>query len=297
MSSARCCCVLDEACTSPNPLCPGQRLLATDGGLGDDDPFQEVPGQTLQHLSGRVHPYEEWVERCSAGISLLLEQSEHAGPCGDFDGVSIVSYKPAGQASRVVELVQWLHSQEGIKGRVANLDEEKRVKAIVPVGSRRVPIDFSELTLASNIIYRDTGARSVKAKWKVNQAQSQMPDRLLSLLDMFRLAEGAMSSETAVDGGPLHCFICNSVQPRQLPLEPALRCSLCLLPSHRQCVPEILQGLEGAKQRRQARLMQSSLPTPESDTESQCFQVPLSAPSDFAWPAAFRAPGRRAIVE
>ena len=245
-----------------------------------------------------MHPYEEWVEQCSAGISILLEQREHAGPNGNFDGVSIVSFKPANQASRVVELVQW--SQEGVKGRVTTLDEEKRVKAIVPVGHRRLPIDFSDMTVASNIIYRDTGARSVKAKWKVNQAQSLMPDRLLSLLDMFRLAEGSVSSETAADGGSLRCFICNSAQPRQLPLEPALRCSLCLLSSHKQCAPEIVQVLERAKQRRQGYVMQSASPTLASDMGSQSLQslqLPLCAPADFIWPDAFRTTERRAVEQ
>ena len=132
-----------------------------------------------------MRPYEEWIQRCSEGLDILTDQREHAGPDGDFDGVSIVSYRPEGSSARNVEFMQWI--APGVSGRVATLDEQRHVKAIVPVGPRRLPIPFAELD--GTIICRDKKARHVKAQWKKNQDQSKMPDQLLRLLDMFRLAE------------------------------------------------------------------------------------------------------------
>ena len=253
----------------------------------DEEAASESVGTGPAGLAGpmqRVHPYEDWLEGFSAGLALLLEQRDHAGPNGDFDGVSIISYKPERCDSRAVALVQW--TEEGVQGRIASVDDERRVKAIVPVGTRRVPLDFASMDLS--IIYGDTGARHVKAKWKHHQAQSQLSEHLRRLFRMFSLAEGASDNELSECGNPLQCFICNSVQAKQLPLEPARCCPLCLLCSHDRCTSDVVEVLQ-----HQGRSSVQGSDQAGQRCQPQLFGLPLCPPVAFSWPSAFQTTPRR----
>lgn len=153
-----------------------------------DDDFVFDLGHQLDE---RTDPYERWVQHCSQGLHTLISQREHSGPNGDFNGVSILSYQDCQNPNkRRVEIIQWADKELslGTKGRVASLDSDNKVKAIVAVGAKRYPIDFQKLN--PMIIWRDTGVRAVRAQWKKDQQQSTMKPHLLRVLDMFREAEG-----------------------------------------------------------------------------------------------------------
>eukprot|EP00435_Cladocopium_sp_Y103_P059764 s125_g21.t1 len=147
-----------------------------------------------ENVDLRAQTFEEWVSQCSEGFRLLMLQKDHSGFDGEFNGVSIASFQPPDPPNegrlRRVEIVQWQWSGHSVttRGRVASVDKENRLKSIMAVGANKDPIDFSLRDL--EIIWRDTGVKIVKAKWKVNQNQNVMPDHLMRVLAMFREAEG-----------------------------------------------------------------------------------------------------------
>ena len=164
---------------------------------------------------------------------------EHEGPDGDFSGVSLVELGFPGEDVRRVEFFQWTEPPSA--GRIATLDQANRIKAIVPVGSRRLPLQLNDLS--AFIIWRDTGVKHVKAQWKKDQQQSQMPQYLLRLKDMWTTAnDPSFNSLAFADHHPV-CFLCGLENTNQFPVQPAKPCCLCLMASHVACVREILPSL------------------------------------------------------
>ena len=250
----------------------------------------------------RTSPYEIWVGRWSEALRLLLLQRDHCGPDGDFNGVSLVSYQQNPSAGspcqRRVEIINWQNKSKSVQpscetGRVISMDADNRLKVPVNVGAFKDPIDFR--SRHPNIIWRDTGVKVVKAQWKRDQQQSTMPKHMLTVLDMFREAEGDSRQPT---NDP--CIVCNEVDSKQLPIRKAVRCCLCMLSSHQHCVAS-LQGmlkeaLKSAVQvkARPAGADNQSLSSSSSSFGPQPSLLPLKLPESFRLPDCF-APTRRDV--
>ena len=142
---------------------------------------------------------------------------------------------------------------------------KNRLKSIVHVGGARTPIDFT--SNQSQIIWRDTGAKIVKAQWKRDQHQSTVPLHILKVLDLYREAEG----DSRQSQSP--CFVCSRVETRQAPIRKAVRCALCLLSSHSSCLEE------------QMRLLKESHGS--SQKREQHHILPLKPPTNFVIPRCF----------
>ena len=203
-----------------------------------------VPDIGLPHNANvKIHPGEEWACAHEKGVQLLLSQTEHTGTheSGFSSSVSLVSFKDVGDSSRRnVAWVQW--TAPGVTGRVAELDSSNCLKAIVPVRENRKPIDFRCLDMT--ILWQDTGVRNVKAQWKRNQEQNRMPEHLIRLKDMWSLAEDSNKRLYDAEGGHWGCFICTAIASPQLPEQQAMRCSLCLLPSHKCCMHSLMLSID-----------------------------------------------------
>ena len=227
--------------------------------------------------------YELWAQHCSEGIQLLESQANHEGPDphGDYRGVSIVSFQDprlggSASAHRYVELFQW--TGKGLQGRVSKMDENNRLKIIVAVGAQKVPIDLA--STEHRILWRDTGVRAVRAKWKRDQQQNLVPDYLIRLMRMFRLAE---ASEDASENESVskRCFICQEVQSNQLPIRNAVCCPLCLLFYHEPCAKQIQTLWSGG-------IGPDACATSTSPAGSQRTSLrPVSLPEGLCLPASF----------
>lgn len=146
--------------------------------------------------------------------------------------MSLVSFQRDDHQFRSVEYLQW--AVEGESGRVAELDDIDRIKPIVCVGSKRVPLKLTEMDV--RILWRDTGAKHIKANWKKNQQQSQMPGHLVRLRQMWRLVEQSnLNNHHQDNDGDEPCFICNATHTNHFPVETAKQCCLCLLSTHVAC--------------------------------------------------------------
>lgn len=189
-----------------------------------------------------VHPGEDWATACEAGLQLLLEQRAHEGNQNFFDGVALVSWTSSSSASTQVEFIQW--TEPGIKGRIADLDEDGCLKPIVAVGQKRIPIDFRGVALNTRIVWQDTFVKPVRAAWKKNQSQGKMHSHLIKLREMWSLAANPCQRRSETHS---RCFICSQIKSPQLPDHPSLRCSLCLLVSHESCLSVVASSLHSGE--------------------------------------------------
>ena len=261
---------------------PGSAFLGD--GPGDDS-------QTATASS--LHPYEVWWTEVSCGISLFEQQKHQAGPeDGDYNSASLVAFQSEGKWK--IEFFQW--KEPGISGRVSSMGEDKRLKSIVAVGSRRLPIQLSETN--GHILWRNTGARVVKSQWKRNQEQSLVPDSLRRFCHMAKLACGldiADAADAARSSSDSDiCFLCNKASSSTLPVEKARRCCLCMLASHRKCCDEVVRCLGELVSRRSPCQPPTSNPKRArrtnadllsgSDDPLQFLTVPSVFPTDFRWP-------------
>ena len=236
----------------------------------------------------RIHPAEEWATACSSGLRVLLQQRENGGPgtkhASEYDGVSLVSWTDQEGVAQV-EFISWATKGQGTSGRVAALDTEtNRIKAIVPTRHMRLPITFDDKT--SEIVWRSTGVKHVKAHWKHNQNQSRVPDHLLRLRSMWRAA----TCGARIQYGVQRCFVCAQIQAPCLPNGPARRCSLCLLDCHEGCIVSVTDQLKSV------RLPVTISAEPDDDGQQHaCLSasyLPCGFPHDFVLPRAFHGPTR-----
>ena len=202
---------------------------------------------------------------------------------GDYDGVSLAAFRDGG-GHRRVEFVQWSGPDPGVTGRVVDLDEEDRVKALVCVGPKRLPLRLREMDL--RMIWRDTGARHVKAGWKRNQNQSRVAPHLLSLRDMWRVVECPDTVEP-----DLCCFLCGATQTNQIPIENARRCCLCLLCTHTACALRLAPSLQAQVAR--ANRLEHEQREPLAD-ESLTPIIPSVPPEGLCIPDEFTHSSRQA---
>ena len=145
------------------------------------------------------------------GLSLLLHRNTAYQATTDPDESNL---KPV--------LVQWVNS--GRSGRIADVDADSRVIAIVPAGAKRVPLDFS----GSEIIHPATGVFMERVKkrerprlpvhikrlmtmWRVG-LQSDMPEHTgLQLLNQAEMLEvGTSGAAQALVAGTSGCVFCGS---------------------------------------------------------------------------------------
>ena len=147
----------------------------------------------------------------TTGLSLLLHRNTAYQAATDPDESNL---QPV--------LVQWVLG--GRSGRIADIDADSRVIAIVPAGAKRVPLDFS----GSEIIHPATGVFMERVKkrerprlpvhikrlmtmWRVG-LQSDMPEHQgLQLLNQSEMLElGTSGAAQALAAGTSGCVFCGS---------------------------------------------------------------------------------------
>lgn len=190
----------------------------------------------------------------------------------DFNGVSLVSFTDSTTGCTRVEFMNW--KDVGESGRAAPLDEENCLKCVPAVGANKHPIVLRDV--GGEIQWRNTGVRVVKARWKRNQMQSLIPDSLMRLQEMLRMSVQADTSTGYT------CFVCGREETRTLPLEKAIKCCLCLLPSHRSCCQDIQLSLDQTRAQMAATTGSSG-----SSIPVLLHPPPSALPATFRWPSLF----------
>ena len=233
-------------------------------------------------------------------------QAQDKLPGADLDsGVSVVALPPiaaTGQEAQVV-LVQW--TIPGQEGRIADLDQNDRIKCIVPVGSKRNPTNFA--SLGAEIIIPATGAKVLRERrFKANPNPFQknlVQPVVLNLMKMLRICQSKLLDDAVPSGleallppgGGDPCFICRkgsdvdaaeggegpgsssgSVATAQdYGSGPVSLCPFCMTCSHASCCRTVLHAGSIASQRSRlrARLMHYELefPAPMHCTSLQLF--------------------------
>lgn len=226
-----------------------------------------IPPSALSSL----HPGHDWSCAHEKGIQLLMTQKLHEGTeiQGYSGGVSLLSFKQSNSQSRerTVGWVNW--GQPGETGRLTDLDSSNNLKVVVPVGDKRRPIDFRKDVVDMKMIWQDTGVKVVRAQWKRNQNQNKMPDHLIDLKEMWTLAENPWMRNQDSEGNPWNCFICTSSASPQLPEHPALKCALCLLPSHTCCMESVVSSFDSNE-----FALPSVAPVPDDNSVNPIFRSP-----------------------
>lgn len=296
-------------------------------GINDPTPDGEVlPESTTNVLDVDVRSdaYDEWVSQCSEGIRLLKLQQDHSGHAGGFNGVSIVAFDTLVSRLRKVEIIHWKWDgyTAGVRGRVAHLDYENRLKTILAVGTNKEPIDFSAPERNTDIVWRDTGVKMVKAQWKVRQNQNVMPDHLMRILEMFREAEGHSANDVSDDSDgtnthatALKCNICQK-QDQNDQMQLPVKCCLCMLSSHAQCDLDLQSALSSYLETETVKAdikgqgssssgsnsngsNQSSINKEDSDSNllaSGPSICPIRLPDGFELPRSFQRPTARQVI-
>ena len=219
----------------------------------------------------------EWLSSVQPGLASLdyytSSQGKQPGENAD-SGVSLVALPetethnddcPASSSSRAVltgpsqfVFVQW--TEPGVKGRIADYDETtNRVKCIVPVGAKRLPIDFT--ARGASILIPATCVRVLRERRVKSQLHdyqpNQVPAVLLRLMDMLRAGQSKLMdgiNMTMGDSVP-SCFVCARLDldlPGGNPSDtedmsgdvdrqrnPCTLCPVCMLCSHSRCCDKI----------------------------------------------------------
>lgn len=167
----------------------------------DLDRFARMGEESTQHSlpqnSAHIVSYATWQQEVQKGIRSLLDaQDAHIKHNDRFKlstsstGLALVLHydmkkdksgfkTDADEVDFDLVLVQWVLA--GKSGRIADLDAEDKIIAIVPSGKKRVPIDFSN----SSIVHPATGIQMERVK---KQDRPKLPQQIKRLMDMWRVA-------------------------------------------------------------------------------------------------------------
>ena len=126
--------------------------------------------------------YQQWIAEVSATGSCLTMQLEQRTVAPESGELSLVTFVPKGSDADAIPRVHVLHWYiVGDSGRVADLDERNAVKAIVPVGNKRYPLSFKDMSMS--MLLPRTGTSMVKEKGKSRPLLSPKTLRLMRLWD------------------------------------------------------------------------------------------------------------------
>lgn len=147
-----------------------------------------------EFVSNSLRAYACWATDINKAIFAFAHaHTAHKSICGDFSkldssrtGLSLVLYRDERSSvydpeeyNLQVVLVQWVLG--GKTGRIADLDDQQKVIAIVASGKKRIPIDFHE----SHIIHPVTGVFMEKVR---KRERPSLPEHIKRLKDMWTCA-------------------------------------------------------------------------------------------------------------
>ena len=129
-----------------------------------------------------------------------------------------------------VGLMQWV--LEGKTGRIAEIDEEFRVKAIVPVGGKKSPIK------PESIIIANTGVFMEKVRKKERPYVPPEVQRLMRIWEhgMMNHQDQEEALQEQEEGFFEMCAYCKSPRDPDGSSSRAQPCSFCMLDAHDSCV-------------------------------------------------------------
>lgn len=143
----------------------------------------------LHHGSRHLGVYCMWAREIQSAIEALLDaqsaRKKHSRETLSSSlGLSLVLHESgaptdADETNKRISLIQWTIG--GKRGRIADLDAESRVKAIVPTGAKKNPLDLS----SSYIIHPAVGVAMERVK---KRDRPQLPGKIVRLTSMWRTA-------------------------------------------------------------------------------------------------------------
>lgn len=143
----------------------------------------------LHHGSHHLGVYCMWAREIQSAIEVLLDaqsaRKKHPRETLSSSlGLSLVLHESGAttdvdETNKRISLIQWTIA--GKRGRIADLDAESRVKAIVPTGAKKNPLDLS----SSYIIHPAVGVAMERVK---KRDRPQLPGKIVRLTSMWRTA-------------------------------------------------------------------------------------------------------------
>ena len=193
-----------------------------------------------------------WREQIEEGLAAMVFFRRSQGDRPGADGsVSLVAWPREPDAPELV-FVQWASGDQGVRGRVADVTDDNHLKCIVPVGRKKIPVDFA--TAGSEILIPQTGVRMVKDKqfaaMRSRANPNKIPDLLLHFMRMWRTAECMRRDQRAELSLGEACFVCKfgsgtdadgaQVEGGQEQEQNELSvCPFCLLTCHDVCASKL----------------------------------------------------------
>ena len=169
------------------------KLSADDGGSSTSMMTRRKPSSLLADIRFQTAPlvaFCQWALEIKPSLSTLQEAAKacrtypRTSLSSSTTGLSLVLYSQKttadpDESGLQVVLVQWVIG--GKTGRIADLDSEGRVKTIVPMGSKRIPIEFGDC----EIIHPNTGIIMERVR---KAERPKLPDSIQRLMNMWGIA-------------------------------------------------------------------------------------------------------------
>lgn len=181
----------------------------------------------------------------------------------------------------------------GDSGRVADLDDRNAVKAIVPVGSKRFPLSFNDMSMS--MILPRTGVSLVKEKRKDRPVLPPAVLRIMKLWDMslsFRhgVTAGHIAPRDACDFCQNNAHITSSNNSNDSQGDCKV-CPCCLMTGHASCFRAVKHAYDIA-----CAHVASMKSSDGRDTQLKrrriAWPIPQHLPTAFVWDDLFASSGR-----
>ena len=210
---------------------------------------------------------------------LILQHDQRDTPPQDKE-LSLVAFIPPGSGNednsaqvRQVRLLHWY--AVGESGRCADLDERNAVKTIVPVGPKRWPLSFKDLSMS--MVLPRTGTCMVREIRKARPALSHEALRVMRLWDMsFSFRYGLTAGHLSP---PDSCDLCGKTDVANGECKV---CPCCLVTGHASCFERVKTAYDQAK---------STVPAVKSSSRSskrqRVWPTPSALPCTFVWDNVF----------
>ena len=178
-----------------------------------------------------------------------------------------------------MRLVHWY--AVGASGRCADLDEQNAVKAIVPVGTKRWPLSFKDLSMS--MVLPRSGTCMVKAKRKAIPVLSNDTLRVMRLWDTsFSFIHGLTAGHLSPHDS---CDLCDKTGVANGGCKV---CPCCLVTGHASCFERVKAAYDKAN----LLACASKSSSRSSKRQRVVWPAPVSLPSDFVWDIVF-VPSKR----
>jgi len=189
--------------------------------------------------------HEEWLGGAKTGMELLQRRAAMISttPLGNGGEMSVMAKRVDGRTH--VTLVAWV-DVAGRVGRIGEIDDDDRVKAIVP--ARTSPVSFAEPV--ATVVWPAIGVKPHRRGGQTEALRAERPScpkDVLNIMRMWELAANFLAGGSrvvmndAVESEAANhelrsCLVCKSL------VTPLLTCALCLRQYHADCVENLLMA-------------------------------------------------------